>query len=71
LHYLQEAAKPISEADRHAKQVLKKSVRGERPIIPQLAQAQRAIMARRRSRSATLWGTRSDRPTGWPVVGDV
>ena len=33
--------------------------------------AQWAIMVRRRSRSATLWGIRNDRPTGWPVVGDV
>src|SRR5206468_11366011 len=31
-HYLREAAKPISEADRHAKKVLKKRVRGIRPI---------------------------------------
>src|SRR2546430_13406092 len=31
-HYLHEAAKPIYEADRHAKKVLKKHVRGVRPI---------------------------------------
>jgi hypothetical protein len=31
-HYLREAAKPISEADRHAKKELKKRVRGVRPI---------------------------------------
>jgi len=31
-HYLREAAKPIFEADRHAKQELKKRVRGIRPI---------------------------------------
>jgi hypothetical protein len=31
-HYLREAAKPIYEADRHAKKVLKKRVRGVRPI---------------------------------------
>jgi hypothetical protein len=31
-HYLREAAKPISEADRHAKKQLKKRVRGVRPI---------------------------------------
>src|SRR4051794_9745898 len=31
-HYLREAAKPISEADRHAKEELKKRVRGSRPI---------------------------------------
>src|SRR5437879_2091642 len=37
--------------------------------MPQLAQAQWAIMVRRRSRSATLWGIRNDRPTGSPVVG--
>ena len=31
-HYLREAARPISEADRHAKVMLKKHVRGVRPI---------------------------------------
>jgi hypothetical protein len=31
-HSLHEAAKPISEADRHAKQVLKKHGRGGRPL---------------------------------------
>jgi hypothetical protein len=31
-HYLREAAKPIAEADRHAKKELKKRVRGVRPI---------------------------------------
>lgn len=31
-HYLREAARPISEADRHAKKELKKRVRGIRPI---------------------------------------
>src|SRR6184192_3117690 len=32
LYYLREAAKPIYEADRHAKKMLKKRVRGIRPI---------------------------------------
>ncbi len=31
-HYLREAAKPLYEADRHAKKELKKSLRGVRPI---------------------------------------
>src|SRR5262247_1293239 len=31
-HDLQEAAKPLYEADRHAKKVLKKHVRGVRPL---------------------------------------
>jgi len=31
-HYLREAARPIYEADRHAKKLLKKQVRGIRPI---------------------------------------
>src|SRR5215831_7629245 len=35
-HYLREAAKPISEADRHAKKILKKQVRGVRPLERQL-----------------------------------
>jgi hypothetical protein len=38
-HYLREAAKPISEADRHAKKPLKKRVRGIRPIERQAEQA--------------------------------
>lgn len=36
-HYLNEAAKPVYEADRHAKKELKKRVRGVRPIERQLA----------------------------------
>jgi hypothetical protein len=36
-HYLNEAAKPIYEADRHAKKELKKRVRGVRPIERRLA----------------------------------
>ena len=35
-HYLREAAKPIYEADRHAKKELKKCVRGVRPIERQM-----------------------------------
>jgi hypothetical protein len=35
-HYLREAAKPIYEADRHAKKARKKRVRGVRPIERQL-----------------------------------
>ena len=31
-HYLREAAKPIADADRHAKKELKKPVRGVRPL---------------------------------------
>ncbi len=31
-HYLREAAKPVYEADRHAKKELKKHIRGVRPI---------------------------------------
>ena len=37
-HYLKEAAKPIVEADHHAKTVLKKYVRGIRPIEQGLAE---------------------------------
>jgi len=36
-HYLREAAKPIYEADRHAKKILKKRVRGVRPLERQCA----------------------------------
>jgi hypothetical protein len=35
-HYLREAARPIFEADRHAKKLLKKQIRGIRPIERQL-----------------------------------
>ena len=31
-HYLREAARPLYEADRHAKRELKKRVRGVRPL---------------------------------------
>jgi hypothetical protein len=37
-HYLREAAKPIFEADRHAKTQLKKRLRGVRPIERQVAE---------------------------------
>jgi len=36
-HYLREAARPIYEADRHAKKELKKRVRGVRPVERRLA----------------------------------
>jgi len=39
-HYLREATKPISDADRHAKKELKKQVRGVRPIERALEQRQ-------------------------------
>ena len=35
-HYLREAARPVYEADRHAKVTLKKKVRGIRPIESQV-----------------------------------
>jgi hypothetical protein len=38
-HYLREAAKPVYEADRHAKKELKKRVRGVRPIERQAEKA--------------------------------
>jgi hypothetical protein len=37
-HYLREAAKPLYEADRHAKKELKKQVRGIRPIEREVEQ---------------------------------
>ena len=45
-HYLREAAKPIYEADRHAKKELKKRVRGIRPIERQ-AEGCRRVRRRR------------------------
>ena len=47
-HYLREAARPIYEADRHAKKELKKQVRGVRPI----ERRWRAATTRRPRRSA-------------------
>jgi hypothetical protein len=41
-HYLREAAKPIWEADRHAKKELKKRVRGVRPLERQAEQQETA-----------------------------
>ncbi len=43
-HYLREAAKPIAEADRHAKKELKKRVRGVRPL-ERAAQAEQTAAA--------------------------
>jgi hypothetical protein len=48
-HYLREAAKPIYEADRHAKKELKKAVRGVRPI-------ERALEARDDDEAAAMRG---------------
>ena len=55
-HYLREAAKPISEADRHAKKELKKRVRGIRRIERQVekeAYVASRTMRRRSSCGAT------------------
>ena len=48
-HYLREAAKPIFEADRHAKVLLKKEVRGVRPI-------ERALEGRADDEAAVIRG---------------
>jgi len=48
-HYLREAARPIYEADRHAKKVLKKHVRGVRPI-------ERAVEGRQDSEAEAVRG---------------
>ena len=48
-HYLREAAKPIFEADRHAKVLLKKEVRGVRPI-------ERALEGREDDQAAAMRG---------------
>jgi hypothetical protein len=48
-HYLREAAKPIFEADRHAKVLLKKEVRGVRPI-------ERALEVREDAAAAAVRG---------------
>jgi len=48
-HYLREAAKPVYEADRHAKKELKKQVRGVRPIEREVEQLddEEAMIARK------------------------
>ncbi len=48
-HYLREAAKPVFEADRHAKVLLKKEVRGVRPI-------ERALEGRADDEAAVIRG---------------
>ncbi len=48
-HYLREAAKPVFEADRHAKVLLKKAVRGVRPI-------ERALEGREDAEAAAVRG---------------
>src|SRR5258708_9856996 len=48
-HYLREAAKPIFEADRHAKALLKQQVRGVRPI-------ERALEGREDEQSQAIHG---------------
>jgi hypothetical protein len=48
-HYLREAAKPVFEADRHAKKLLKKAVRGVRPI-------ERALEGRDEAEATTARG---------------
>ena len=47
-HYLREAAKPIYEADRHAKKELKKRVRGIRPIERRRRRRRKGRTTRRR-----------------------
>jgi hypothetical protein len=48
-HYLREAAKPVYEADKHAKKELKKQLRGIRPI-------ERAIEKRTGGEAEAIWG---------------
>jgi hypothetical protein len=48
-HYLREAAKPVFEADRHAKKLLKKEVRGVRPV-------ERALEGREDDEAAAIRG---------------
>jgi len=48
-HYLREAARPVFEADRHAKKELKKRVRGVRPL-------ERALEGQDGAEADALWG---------------
>jgi hypothetical protein len=59
-HYLREAAKPIYEADRHAKKELKKAVRGVRPIERALAGREDAEADAVRGYCLAVRGARTD-----------
>ena len=59
-HYLREAAKPIYEADRHAKKELKKLVRGVRPIERKLEGRQDSEAAAVRSYCAAVRSALTD-----------
>jgi len=57
-HYLREAAKPVYEADRHAKKLLKKEVRGVRPIERSVEERQDAEAEAIRGYCLAVPGTR-------------
>jgi hypothetical protein len=59
-HYLREAARPIYEADRHAKVVLKKKVRGIRPIERKLEGRDGAAAAASRAYCAAVRSALTD-----------
>jgi hypothetical protein len=59
-HYLREAAKPIFEADRHAKKELKKHVRGVRPIERQVEEREDADAVAIRGYCAAVRGALTD-----------
>jgi hypothetical protein len=70
-HYLREAARPIFEADRHAKKELKKRVRGIRPIERKVEGGDDAEAAVIRGYCAAVRSSLTDdgrppwRPRGW------
>jgi hypothetical protein len=59
-HYWREAARPISEADRHAKVVLKKEVRGIRPIERKLEGRDDAVAVAARAYCAAVRSALTD-----------
>ena len=62
-HYLREAARPISDADRHAKVTLKAQVRGVRPIEREAERALARLSERERQQDATPAALSPDAPT--------
>lgn len=59
-HYLREAAKPVYEADRHAKVQLKKKVRGIRPVERKVESREDAEAAAIRGYCAAVRGSLTD-----------
>ena len=71
-HYLREAARPIYEADRHAKKELKKRVRGIRPIERQVEARPDSVADGIRGYCSAVRAALTDdgRPPFWTIPGN-